>query len=259
MPKKFSLNFAGAALFIFLFSTGGRAAEIASANSSEANQTLLLTVAGTVEVARKGNANWQSGQTNQSLNVGDRLRTGKRSRATVRLSNLSVLRVFELTTLEIQPPEKEGRAALNLESGAAYFFNRDKPSETQFRTPTASGAIRGTEFNLVVSENGKTVLTLLDGEVDLSNELGKINLRSGEQGIVERNQPPRKTAVIDAINIIQWALYYPGILDVAELNLPADLQQTLATSLENYRAGDLLGALENYPKDRQPNSDDEKI
>ena len=50
-----------------------------------------------------------AGRTNQTLKLGDRLRTGKSSRATFRLSNLSVLRVYELTTLEIQPPEQPGR------------------------------------------------------------------------------------------------------------------------------------------------------
>ncbi|MEO5801939.1 MAG: FecR domain-containing protein, partial [Verrucomicrobiota bacterium] len=127
MSKNISLKLAGAVLFFFLISIGASPAEVASANASEENKSLLLTAAGKVDVAHKGSATWQPGQTNQVLNIGDRLRTGKSSRATVRLSNLSVLRVYELTTLEIQPPEKEGRAALNLESGAAYFFNRDKP------------------------------------------------------------------------------------------------------------------------------------
>ncbi|MEO6036295.1 MAG: FecR domain-containing protein, partial [Verrucomicrobiota bacterium] len=244
-------------LSIFVLEQRAQAVDLAAAKTDD--RTILLTAAGKVDVARKGVSAWQSGQTNQVLNIGDRLRTGKNSRATVRLSNLSVLRVYELTTLEIQPGGQNNRAALNLESGAAYLFNRDKPQETQFRTPTASGAIRGTEFNIVVGEDGKTVLTLIDGEVDLSNELGKINLRSGEQGVVEKNQPPRKTAVIDAINILQWALYYPGILDVDELNLSVDLQKTLAESLDNYRAGDLLNALAAYPAERAPVSETERI
>lgn len=105
-----------------------------------ANDAVLLTVSGKVEVAPRGQAVWTAGRPNQPLKLGDRLRTGKNSRATLRLSTLSVLRVYELTTLEIQPPEQPGaRSVLDLESGAAYFFNRDKPSETQFRTPSAWG------------------------------------------------------------------------------------------------------------------------
>src|ERR1035441_824739 len=88
----------------------GQAAESGAANA------VLLTVSGKVEVATRGETVWTAGHTNQVLRLGDRLRTGKNSRATLRLSNLSVLRVYELTTLEIQPPEQPGRrAALDLE------------------------------------------------------------------------------------------------------------------------------------------------
>ncbi|MEI9962990.1 MAG: FecR domain-containing protein [Limisphaerales bacterium] len=94
---------------------------------------------------------------NQSSPQGRRrLRTGLRSRASVRLSNLTVLRVNALTTLQIQPPSEAGKqSALNLEKGAAYFFSRERPTEMEFRTPLASGAIRGTEFNLAVADDGQ--------------------------------------------------------------------------------------------------------
>ena len=63
-------------------------------------QSALLTVEGRVEVARAGSLAWTAGQTNQSLEIRDRVRTGLRSRATVRLTDLSVLRLSELTTID---------------------------------------------------------------------------------------------------------------------------------------------------------------
>ena len=109
------------------------------------NAPLLLTVEGKVEVARGGGAVWTPGQPNQVLSPGDRIRTGERSRATIRLLDLSVLRVNEITTLEIRPPDPGGRKTLlDLRSGRSYLHNREKPTELQFRTPLASGAIRGT-------------------------------------------------------------------------------------------------------------------
>ncbi len=220
----------------------------------------LLTIEGKVDVSRLGSKDWAAGQTNQLLRVGDRLRTGARSRATVRLSSLAVLRINELTTVQIQPSSgAEKQPVVDLKSGDAYFFSREKPKELEFRTPLTSGAIRGTEFHLAVAEDGRTVVTLLDGEITLSNDLGKLDLASGEQGTVERGRAPAKTAVIDAINIIQWCLYYPGVLDVDELNLSADERGILADSLAAYRKGDLLGALSLYPENRPPASDAEKI
>jgi len=221
---------------------------------------VLLTISGVVEVAPAGSATFAPGQPNQILRLGDQVRSGKASRATLRLSDKSVLRLYELTTLEIKPPQQTGHNdVIDVKSGATYFFNRDKPQETQFQTPSASGAIRGTEFNLAVGEDGRTELTLLDGQVGLTNEQGSVQLQSGEQATVEKGKAPQKTAVINAVNTIQWTLYYPAILDSDELEMPADLQTTLAASLEAYRSGDLLQALAKYPADRTPASDVERV
>jgi outer membrane receptor protein involved in Fe transport len=217
----------------------------------------LLTIEGKVEVARQGGAPWSLAQTNMVLRIGDRLRTGLRSRATLRWSEMSVVRVNQLTSLELQPPPAGGdKPQLELKSGATYFFSRERPGEIHFQTPVASGAIRGTEFHLGVEEDGRSVLALLDGEVALQNPRGEVLLKSGEQGTVERNGVPEKTAMIDAINIIQWALYYPAVVDADELGLSS--QEPFNAALEAYRAGDLLRALSLYPEGRQPASDAER-
>jgi hypothetical protein len=232
----------------------GQAAESGVTNA------VLLTVSGKVEVAPRGQTVFTAGHTNQMLKLGDRLRTGKNSRAALRLSNLSVLRVYELTTLEIQPPDQPGRrAVLDLESGAAYFFNRDKPSETQFRTPSASGAIRGTEFNIAVAANGRMELALLDGQVDLTNNQGTLQVQTGQKAVVDPGQAPQKSPLIDAVSIIQWTLYYPAILDPDELELSADIKEALGPSLDAYRSGDLLQALAKYPEDRAAASESERV
>ena len=171
----------------------------------------LLSAEGKVEVARAGQAAWSAGATNQVLQNGDRVRTGVRSRATIRLSDMSVLAVKELTTLEIRPPQAPGaNSGFDLKSGGSYFFNRERAGTVEFRTPLASGAIRGTEFHLLVAENGRTEVALFDGAVELTNAFGGTSLSSGEQGVVDPGQPPRKTAMLEASSIIQWVLYYPG-------------------------------------------------
>jgi hypothetical protein len=157
----------------------------ASAQPSSPPTCIVLGVEGKVEIAAKGKSEWQPAATNQTVNVGDRIRTGLRSRATLRWSDMSIVRVDALTSMEIQPPQKaDSKPELDLKSGATYLFSREKPMEIQFRTPVASGAIRGTEFNLAVAESGRTELALLAGEVDLGNAQGSVTLKSGEQGSV---------------------------------------------------------------------------
>ena len=230
-----------------------------SAKGNERSAGVVLTIEGTVEVAPAGSSNWSPARTNLSLGFGDSLRTGARSRATVRLSDLSVLRVNEKTVLEIRPQAERTGSLLDLRAGSAYFFNRSKPSSLQFHTPLVSGAIRGTEFNLSAEENGPTKVTLLEGEVALHNAQGELILQSGEQATVEPGQAPVKTAVLHAINIIQWSLYYPAVIDIGELPLTEAEKSALADSLSAYRAGDLLSALAKYPEDRRPASDAERI
>src|SRR4051812_38371775 len=180
----------------------------------------LLAPQGNVELLRKGAQAWVVAKTNLTLFAGDAVRTGKDSRAAVRLSNDSVIRLDQLTVMrfpEPAPPRK--RFLVNLLKGAIYFFHRERPVQTDFETPLVSGAIRGTEFNLAVEENGRTVLTLLDGEVELSNAQGQLTLQGRDQAIVEPGAGPARTAVIDTVNVIQWCLYYPAVIDPVELGL----------------------------------------
>lgn len=245
-------------MFYFLFLSLMAAAEKPAAQQKLV--CILLEKEGKVDVARQGAAQFAPGQTNQSLAIGDRLRTGLRSRATLRWSDLSVVRVDELTSMEIQPPAKAGnKPEAQLRSGAAYFFSREKPTEVQFRTPVASGAIRGTEFNLAVEDNGRTVISLIDGEVDLAAGQAAETLRSGQQGTIEPGGAIRKTALVNANSIIQWVLYYPAVVAPEELGLTAQEKQSFPDSLRAYESGDLLQALAAYPENRAPASDAEHL
>jgi len=222
---------------------------VARAGAAPTNSpaAVLLSKQGTVDYARSVRAQWVTAPVGQMLEVYDRLRTLELSRAAVRLKDFSVLQVDALSTLEMRPP-RNGSAEMRLElsAGALYFLHRDKPGEIEVTTPTVTAAIEGTEFILSVEGNGRTVLTLIDGKVGLANALGSLVLTNGEQGIVDPGQPPRKTAVISTINLIQWCLYYPGVLDPEEVGLTDPEKAILAPSLGAYAAGDLLQAVATY-------------
>ncbi|PWU09213.1 MAG: hypothetical protein C5B50_27815 [Verrucomicrobia bacterium] len=218
----------------------------------------VLETEGHVEL-NKPNAAWVPARPGLALMVQDRLRTLALSRATLQLAELGKLRVDQLTTLEILPPKTSAsKATLDFKAGAAYFFTRGKPREFLLQTPYGIGASRGTEF-LVTIESDRALISVFDGQVEFTNALGSILLTNGEQGLAAAGQPPVKTAVIQATNIVQWWLYYPGVLDPDELSLPAADQTTLAPSLTAYRAGDLLGALQAYPAGRTPATDADRV
>jgi Tfp pilus assembly protein PilF len=209
----------------------------------------VVEVEGTVEAQPKGNAAWNAARTNQALNFGDRLRTMESSRATVRSGENSLLRLDRMSLFEVQPP----RNAQNwshiekLLHGRLNSVHRGQPSELELQTPDTTVAVQGTDFSLSVDDDNVTTLTMIDGRATLTSTQGSIELRSGEQGIAEPGRSPRKTAVLNAINTVQWSLYYPGVLDPDELKLAAPPGGAEAESIAAYRAGDLLEALARWP------------
>lgn len=223
---------------------------------------IILTVEGTnVFVQRVTSNAWENAYPNQILAPKDRGRTGSRSRASVRLSDLSIMRIAERSEFEIQPlPDKEVEAEFSLFRGLMYLLNRDRPGKHRFITPTATAATRGTEFTLEVEDGtGRTTLTVLEGEAELSNAAGSVRIKPGEQGVATLGQPPTKTAVVEVFRAVQWCLYYPGILDLDELPLSPAERERLLPSLNLYRSGDLLRAVSAFPSDPAPATDAEKV
>lgn len=223
---------------------------------------IILTFEGTNVFVQRFTSNaWENAYPSQILAAKDRGRTGSRSRASVRLSDLSIMRIAERSEFEIQPlPDKEVEAEFSLFRGLMYLLNRDRPGKHRFITPTATAATRGTEFTIEVEEaTGRTTLTVLEGEAELSNSAGSVRIKPGEQGVATLGQPPTKTAVVETFRAVQWCLYYPGILDLDELPLTATERTRLQPSLDFYRSGDLLRAVSAFPDETPPSSEAEKV
>ena len=224
------------------------------------NDFKLLVVVGKVEILRRGRK--IAAAPNDPLLVGDRVQTLELSKATIQLSNGTTKQMDEFSVFEVAPPGAQNKKAdYNFFKGIYYFFHRDKPGEYQIRTPTVSAVVRGTEFILKV-DDAITTLSLIDGEVQmtsLADPADVLTLKNGEEGVGEQGQKLRKTAGILANNLVQWALYYPGVLDLDDLDLTGAEKNLLNDSLAAYQAGDLLQAVEKYPDGRAPASDAERV
>ncbi len=222
----------------------------------------ILGMQGTVEIQRAEAARWDPAYTNQVLDAGNRIRTDRNSQALLRFSDLETVRIGPRSLIRIES-KGERKSGFDFFKGVLYFFHRDKPDEFEVKTPQMAAIIRGTEFTLEVADDGTTTLSLLDGEVRVTNpQSGSdvvLDLKSGEQAINEPGQPPRRTAIIEAVNLVQWCLYYPAVLNLDELQLAADAQSALGESLAAYRRGDLTAALAAYPAGRQPTMDEERV
>ncbi len=239
---------------IFLLALAPLAARSALAQvgtTDGGTNNVLAVIHGTVEVAPGARTAWTPAQTNQVLVPGEWVRTGVRSRATLWLANGVTMQMSELSEFEI-PPSR----SVNFKAGLFHILNRNLRQGFEFNLRAAIMAIRGTDFLVRVNEQGSEVI-VLDGAVTLNNGTEEIPIGARERGTVGNGGQLQRTPVVAAVNdLLQWFLYYPGILNVEELNLPEGEPTALTESLLAYRRGDLRAAETNYPWATPPLSDD---
>ena len=195
----------------------------------------------------------------QKLDSGEGLRTGDFGRATVSLITGPKIGLRRLTQLRIEKSDAGGNLSVQLPQGGLYINTHGQPQSVRIKTPQVIGQPHGTEFLVEVdSTANRTEVTMFDGEVQLTNEFGSVQVTNGWQAVAESNQAPRLVARIEATNLVQWWIYYPGVLDANELDLAVADREELAASLTAYRQGDLRRALElypNYPAPAPPRTD----
>ncbi len=245
----------------FLVGHGVTHAEAAGLRGQE--EILLVEVQGVVEISPAGANSWvRTTQTNQPLHVSDRVRTGAESRAALRWSDQSVMQLGPLTELEILPNPAAEEPGLHLWQGILSFFHRDKPGRIRIITRGVTAGIEGTEF--VLEETGRdkpeqTILSVIDGQVRLTNAVAAVTVTNNEQAVSTPGRAPELRRGFIANNILQWCFYYPAVLDLKDLPLTVADEAALGPSLAAYRAGDVAGALENYPANAAGESDNARV
>lgn len=163
----------------------------------------LVSVEGDVSVADR------PVRINAEICSGESIEVGNRSRAALRLAaTQTVVRIDQNSTFLIEPSDTN-QTWLKLLRGVIYLFSR-QPESLRVDTPYINAAIDGTEF-VVEASDGFGEVTVIEGDVLVSNALGKVNLKAGEQANASADQTPNRRVVIDPINAVQWALHYPQI------------------------------------------------
>ncbi len=192
-----------------------------------------------VEVS-SGGTGWSAASVGQELQVGDRLKTGEDSRATVRMTDGSVLQLDELTTIEIKPPkEANAEATLSIPGGATFFSNGGRGREVRIETPSANGAIRGTAFLLTVNRaGGQSEVSMIEGAFEMSNGGGGVVARQNEQARTTGATGPKKDVYGDTGDTAPWYLVLetraPGARALSGVEKPAFLK-ALYDTIKRYR------------------------
>lgn len=204
----------------------------------------VVSVQGTVERRPPGQARWVSTAMGDPLCPGDSLRVHERSRTAIRLRNDAVLRLDQNSTITFRTVKEDPATWFDVARGIVHFIGRI-PRPIKIATPFVNGTIEGTEFVLDV-EADRAVVTMHAGTLALETPDGQRHAATGGQSVVAR--PGQKLAFqpIGPRDAVQWALYYPSILDARPADFP-DLAGELwpahaRASVDAYRRGDLRGA-----------------
>jgi tetratricopeptide (TPR) repeat protein len=208
----------------------------------------LASAQGRVEMQQKEEVRWRPVQIKEVFCQGDKLRTWEKSRASLALTNETYLDVDQRTTVIFSDLSPKRPSWLELIKGALYFRSRT-PSSLDIRTPFVNAAIRGTEFLVEVRER-ETRVTVYDGRVVTTNAKGTLTAQAGESVLARQGEAPRPYVRLHPEDAVQWALYYPPVIDFKSLprtGLPPALQRVLDAYVRNDLAA-ALAALDAVPE-----------
>ncbi len=188
-----------------------------------------------------------------NLDFGDVVRTLRNARATVEFRNHSFFNMPDRSRLLILPNARQTNdVTLRLLEGQAYYLHRGAPRSIPIETPHLAAVPAGTEFLVSVDlQAGQTLIAMFDGVVELTQGNQTNLVRSGEFGVATPGQPLR-VGLLAATNIVQWWIYYPGVIDPSDLQFSEAARTRLQPSLAAYRAGNLRAALETHPAYANP-------
>ena len=131
----------------------------------------IVSAQGSIELRGATAAVWNVSTLNTLLCPGDSIRVGQRSRAALLLLDTgAVVRIDQLTTLQILESPQEGRSLIELLRGLVHFFIR-LPRSLEVRTPYVNAGVEGTEFVVSVGSD-RTLVTVFEGLVRLTNPQG---------------------------------------------------------------------------------------
>ena len=201
----------------------------------------LVSLQGNLERQSPGQQEWRAASPEETFCPGDKIRTRERSRATLELNNKTYLSLDQKTTVIFSGLKPQAPRWLDLLKGIIYLRSRT-PSSMEIRTPIVNAAIKGTEF-MVGTDDAESQVTVFEGRIETSNAQGQVTLTNGQAAVAKVGQAPVRKILLKPQDAVQWALYYPSVIDIASLRRSTS-DPAVRRAAMRYLAGGTLGALE---------------
>lgn len=197
-------------VFLMLFSTTAQASPCPEwvAKAVSIQGTVELRMSKTQPNSAK---RWLSVKRGDTFCANDVVRVKQNSRAALILTNDTILRLDQNSTITFTNLSANNDSTLNLSRGVAHFISRVKQA-FEVVTPFVNAAVEGTEF-VVAANNQHSHVSVLEGKVRVSNSSGEILLAKNQVAVARKGQAPVLDIKIKPRDTVQWALYYPRIVD----------------------------------------------
>ena len=152
-------------------------------------------------------SNWRFVDLQQDLLNGDVLRTNATGQLAILFADHTQVRLGRNTSLSVKYMGSGGDTVLSLQAGTIWARAERGGQGLTVETPAAAAAIRGTDWTLSVDGRGQTSLVVLDGLVELKNDLGSVEVGKGEAAVAAIGERPRKLVIVDPKDREQMLFY----------------------------------------------------
>lgn len=167
----------------------------------------ILSLQGAGDQRTAAAADWQPARPAQALATGDFVRTRQAARMALLFADETQLRLHQNTVLQVKGVATPAQpvTTLLLNAGRAWTqTKRADGSRLNLETPAAVAAIRGTDWDISVEDDGRTLITVLSGTVEFSNAQGLVSVGANEAAYAEVGKAPVKLVLSQPRDRIQW-------------------------------------------------------
>lgn len=166
----------------------------------------IVSLQGAGEQRLTEGAGWSTARTSQLLPGGAFVRTLAASKMALLFADDTQLRLNQNSVLQVKNVATAAEpTTLLLSLGRVWAqTKRQNDSRLNLETPAATAGIRGTDWELDVDAQGKTLLTVLSGSVEFSNAQGALTVNSNEAAVAEVGRAPIRIQLSHPRDRIQW-------------------------------------------------------
>jgi len=197
---------------------------------------VLISSKGSVLISENGKDDWVKAGSGISIQEGWYIKVGKNSEAALMLKDRSQIRLKDNSIICLKksgsaPGEKkQKKGLLSLFKGGFWMRNKRKVIKPDINTASINMSIRGTELKVIVTPEGETRVTALEGEILCENKFSSTVITRGIEAVAREGEAIETHKLINPDNSVQWLLVTLNIAGPKD-KFPATSKQMQSVAL----------------------------